>query len=98
MTELEIKILTKRRELRNLIARSDAMRRDLNYLNSEIEKETRELALLERSHRIEVLIDRIREEGKLEETKGFDIDNLKKIFNTLGREDVEILYKELHKT
>ena len=93
-SELEIEILKKRRLLHNLVDRADAMRRNLNYLNSDIEKEKRELALLERTLRVKVLLDGYRKD----EMEKLDIEGLKKVFNTLGNEDVELLFAELHKT
>lgn len=92
-SKLEIEILTKRRELHNLVDRADAARRNLNFLNSDIEKERRELVLLERTLRVKVLLDGIRND----EMEKLDIDGLKKVFNALGDEDVELLYAELHK-
>lgn len=92
-SELEIEILKKRRDLHNLVDRADAVKRNLNYLTSDIEKERGELKLLERSLRVKVLLDGIRKD----EMEKLDIDSLKKIFGTLGNEDVELLYTELHK-
>jgi hypothetical protein len=93
-SELEIEILKKRRALHNLIDRADAARRGLNCLNYDIEKEKRELTLLERTLRVKVLLDGYRKD----EMEKLDIESLKKVFNTLGNEDVELLFAELHKT
>lgn len=90
---MEIQILKKRRELHNLVDRADAARRNLNYLNSDIERERRELTLLERNLRVKVLLDSVRRD----EMEKLDIDGLKKTFNTLEYEDAELLYAELHK-
>jgi hypothetical protein len=98
VSNLEVEILSKRRELHNLVDRANAKRRDLNFLDSDVERETRELRLLERTFHVKVLIDKAEKDGKLEEIKRLDIDVLKNYFNTLGDEDVEILFQELNKT
>jgi len=96
-TDLDIKIWQKRRELKNLIDRSNALKRDLNHLNLEIERETQELKLMEQTLCVEVIIERLKESGDIEKVQEYDINALGLIFFKLDKEEIKMLYDGLHK-
>lgn len=86
MTDTANEIIRKRMDLKNSIDQAAAKQRDLNYLNEKIEKETRELRLLE----MILKVDRA-----VEDLNNYP-DDFRKSMKTCSIEKLKILYKDLN--
>lgn len=85
MTDRGIDIVQKRRNLRNLLDQAEAKQKDLNHLNRMIERETRELQLLETTLKVDRTVDELNNypkdaielNGEISDPKRWSWDRLK---------------------
>ena len=100
MVDRGLEIIRKRMDLKNLLDQVVAKRNDLNRLNEMIEKETRELQLLEMILKVDRAVDELNNYPKdfKDGLKTWSRERLKVLYNDMSNEEIDMLYERIHIT
>lgn len=100
MADRGLEIIQKRMDLKNLLDQAAAKQRDLNHLNERIEKETRELRLLEMILKVDRAMDDLDNYPKdfKDGLKTWSRERLKVLYNDMSNEEIDMLYERIHIT
>ena len=100
MADRGLEIIRKRMDLKNLLDQVVAKRNDLNRLNEMIEKETRELQLLEMILKVDRAVDELNNYPKdfKDGLKTWSRERLKVLYNDMSNEEIDMLYERIHIT
>ena len=98
MTDRGLEIIRKRRDLHNLLDQSAAKQKDLKYLNEMIEKETKELQLLETALKVDRAMDELNNypNDLKDGLKTWSRARLKILYSDMNDEEIEMLYERIH--
>lgn len=100
MADRGLEIIRKRMDLKNLVDQAVAKQKDLNYLNEKIEKETRELKLLEMILKVDQAVEELKNYPKdfHKGLKTWSRKRLKVLYSDMNDEEIDMLYERIHMT
>lgn len=90
-------IIKKRMNLLNLVDQANSKQRDLNHLNQEIEKEKRELRLVEKILKVDRAVEEL-ENYPRDFKKGIKTwhrAKLKSLYSDMDDEEIDMLYEKI---
>lgn len=97
MEDKGLEIIQKRRNLKNLLDQATAKQKDLNHLNEMIEKDTRDLQLLEMMLKVDRAMDDLNNYPKefIDGLKTWSRKRLNVLYSDMSGEEIDMLYERI---